>query len=109
MDGAARSRWRQEQPGAQAEVIRDVSRAAGQRLLTGEQHCPGFRLDPLSGQYEIDAVRRLTRRKVLSAERRRAAALENIGQAGACQELAEQGTVAVDVEVPAHHGPGPGH
>ena len=81
-----------------------MTRAAGQRLRPSEHHGGGFRLDPASGQDEIKAARRLTGREVIGAERGRAAALKRIGQPGGHHEPAEHSTVAVHVEVPAHHG-----
>ena len=41
-------------------------------------------------------------------ERRRARAVERIGQPGGRRELTEQGALAGDVEVPAYHGVRPG-
>jgi hypothetical protein len=42
--------------------------------------------------------------EVLGVKRRRALPGEGVGQAGLRQETAQQSAVAVDVEVPAHHG-----
>jgi hypothetical protein len=57
-----------------------------------------------SGQDEIDAMRGRARREIFGPERRRAPALERIGQPGRRHEIAEQGALAADIEVPAHHG-----
>ncbi len=47
-------------------------------------------------------------REILGPERRRARAPELVSQPGGRPELAEQGALVVDVEVPAHHRWGPG-
>ena len=84
-------------------MIGDVSYSAAQNLPIFEQHLGGFGLDLPGRQDEIDAMRRLPGGEVLGPERRRAASVERVVQSAACDELAEQGTVSVDVEVPAHH------
>jgi hypothetical protein len=48
-------------------------------------------------------MRHLPGGEVFGPERCRAAPLERVVQRRARKELAEQGTVAVDIEVPAHH------
>ena len=101
--GQTRSGTEPIQPGEQSEMIGDVSRSAAQNLPAGEQHLGVLGLDLPSRQDEIDAMRHLPGGEVFGPERCRAAPLERVVQRGARNELAEQGTVMVDIEVPAHH------
>ncbi len=85
-------------------MVRDVA----EPILPGEHQRGTVRRDLARGQDEIDSVRPRPRRKVLGPERRRARAPERVGQPGGRRELTEQGALAAEVEIAAHHGARPG-